>query len=107
MRTAQRPTASGDANKNGRSADAAADDQTLDTIRDMFGALRACSIPPPTDEARHGMEYTVRFAFKSDGEIIAPPRMTYSEPRRAGRGARSLPRRRRCGAKALHPAAFQ
>ena len=24
------------------------------------------------------MEYTVRFAFKRDGEIIAPPRVTYS-----------------------------
>jgi hypothetical protein len=24
------------------------------------------------------MEYTIRFAFKRDGEIIAPPRVTYS-----------------------------
>ena len=30
------------------------------------------------DEARHGMEYTIRFAFKRDGEVIAPPRMTYA-----------------------------
>ena len=28
--------------------------------------------------ARHGMEYTVRFAFKRDGEIMAQPRVTYS-----------------------------
>jgi hypothetical protein len=35
-------------------------------------------VPPPKDEARHGMEYTIRFAFKRDGEMIAPPRMTYS-----------------------------
>ena len=26
------------------------------------------------------MEYTIRFAFKRDGELIAPPRMTYSSP---------------------------
>jgi hypothetical protein len=44
----------------------------------MFAALRACWIPPPKDEARHGMEYTIRFAFKRDGEMIAPPRITYS-----------------------------
>jgi hypothetical protein len=55
-----------------------AEDRKLDTIRDMFAALRACWEPPPKDEARHGMEYTVLFAFKRDGEIIAPPRMTYA-----------------------------
>ncbi|HXD15333.1 MAG TPA: hypothetical protein VNU65_14235 [Xanthobacteraceae bacterium] len=59
-------------------ADKPRDEQTLDTIREMFAALRACWVPPPKDEARHGMEYTVRFALKRDGEIIAPPRVTYS-----------------------------
>ncbi len=44
----------------------------------MFAALRACWVPPPKDEARHGMEYTVRFSFKRDGEIVAPPRVTYA-----------------------------
>ena len=48
------------------------------SIRDMFAALRSCWVPPPKEEARHGMEYTIRFAFKRDGTIIAPPRMTYS-----------------------------
>ena len=59
-------------------ADKPRDEQTLDTIREMFAALRVCWVPPPKDEARHGMEYTVRFALKRDGEIIAPPRVTYS-----------------------------
>ena len=59
-------------------ADKPHEEQTLDTIREMFAALRACWVPPPKDEARHGMEYTVRFALKRDGEIIAPPRVTYS-----------------------------
>jgi hypothetical protein len=62
---------------NGETADNATDDHTLDTIRAMFAALRECWVPPPKDEARHGMEYTIRFAFKRDGEVIAPPRMTY------------------------------
>ena len=55
-----------------------ADDRSLDSIRDMFTALRACWVPPPKDEAHHGMDYTIRFAFKRDGTMIAVPRMTYS-----------------------------
>ncbi len=65
-------------NKKSEDADTVTDDHALDSIRDMFAALRACWIPPPRDEARHGMEYTIRFAFKRDGEMIAPPRMTYA-----------------------------
>jgi hypothetical protein len=53
-------------------------DHALDSISAMFAALRACWVPPPKDEARHGMEYTIRFAFKRDGEIVAPPRVTYA-----------------------------
>ena len=56
----------------------AAKDHALDSINAMFAALRACWVPPPKDEARHGMEYTIRFAFKRDGEIVAPPRVTYA-----------------------------
>jgi hypothetical protein len=44
----------------------------------MYAALRACWVPPPKDAARHGMEYTIRFAFKRDGKIIAQPRVTYA-----------------------------
>jgi hypothetical protein len=58
--------------------DKTAEEHTLGTIREMFAALRARWVPPPKDEARHGMEYTVRFALKRDGEMIAPPRVTYS-----------------------------
>ncbi|MGD0026798.1 MAG: hypothetical protein ABSC37_19635, partial [Xanthobacteraceae bacterium] len=59
-------------------AETNADDHTLDSISAMYAALRACWVPPPRDVARHGMEYTIRFAFKRDGAIIAPPRRTYS-----------------------------
>jgi len=62
----------------GSENDTAAGDHPLDSIRAMFAALRACWVPPPKDEARHGMEYTIRFAFKRDGEILAPPRVTYA-----------------------------
>jgi hypothetical protein len=65
-------------NKQSEDANAAADDHTLDSIGDMFAALRDCWVPPAKDAARHGMEYTIRFAFKRDGEMVAPPRMTYA-----------------------------
>ena len=29
----------------------------------MYAALRTCWMPPPKGSARHGMEYTVRFAL--------------------------------------------
>jgi hypothetical protein len=67
----------GDVNNSNEDAGIATDDRALDTVGDMFAALRACWVPPPKDEARHGMEYTVRFAFRRDGEMIALPRMTY------------------------------
>jgi hypothetical protein len=54
------------------------EERGVDSIRGMFAALRACWEPPPKDEARRGMEYTIRFAFRRDGEMIAPPRMTYA-----------------------------
>ena len=59
-------------------ADKADAGKKLDSIREMYAALRACWTPPPRDFARHGMEYTIRFAFKRDGEIMAAPRVTYS-----------------------------
>src|SRR6266481_5768867 len=50
----------------------------LDTIGDLFAALRSCWSPPPADSAREGMQMTVRFSFKRSGEIIAAPRLTYA-----------------------------
>src|SRR3954452_12859546 len=53
-------------------------DHDLDTIGDLFAALRSCWSPPAADSAREGMQMSVRFSFKRSGEIIAPPRLTYS-----------------------------
>jgi len=50
----------------------------LASIGEMYAALRACWVPPARDVARRGMEYTVRFAFKRDGDIVAPPFVTYA-----------------------------
>ena len=53
-------------------------DHDLDTIGDLFAALRACWSPPPADAAREGMQMSVRFSFKRSGEMIGPPRITYA-----------------------------
>jgi hypothetical protein len=53
-------------------------DHDLDSIGDLFAALRSCWTPPPTDVARQGMQMSVRFSFKRSGEMIAQPRMTFA-----------------------------
>ncbi len=53
-------------------------DHDLNTIGDLFAALRSCWSPPPADAAREGMQMSVRFSFKRSGEIIATPRLTYA-----------------------------
>jgi hypothetical protein len=49
----------------------------LDSIRELFAALRGCWGPPDAGNARSGMMISVRFAFKRNGEIIDKPRVTY------------------------------
>jgi hypothetical protein len=53
-------------------------DHDLDSIGDLFAALRSCWTPPPADGARAGMQMSVRFSFKRTGEIIAAPRLTFA-----------------------------
>ena len=53
-------------------------DHDLNTIGDLFAALRSCWTPPPADTAREGMQMSVRFSFKRSGELIGPPRMTFA-----------------------------
>src|SRR4051812_49099432 len=53
-------------------------DHDLNTIGDLFAALRSCWSPPPADDAREGMQMSVLFSFKRSGEIIAAPRVTFS-----------------------------
>src|SRR3954469_24067103 len=50
-------------------------DHDLDNIGDLFAALRSCWTPPPTDVAREGMQMSVRFSFKTSGEMIARPHL--------------------------------
>ena len=53
-------------------------DRDLDTIGDLFAALRSCWSPPPAESAREGMQMSVRFSFKTSGDIIGAPRLTFA-----------------------------
>jgi hypothetical protein len=55
-------------------------DHDLDTIGDLFAALRSCWSPPPADTARAGMQMSVMFSFRKSGTPIAPPRLTFATP---------------------------
>ena len=67
------------AGASGKSGDnSEAEAKPLDAIGELYAALRACWVPPSKGAARHGMEYTIRFAFKRNGAIVAPPFVTYA-----------------------------
>ena len=53
-------------------------DHDLDSIGDLFAALRSCWSPPPEDAAREGMQMSIRFSFKRSGEMIGTPRVTFA-----------------------------
>src|SRR4051794_35428845 len=53
-------------------------DHDLNTIGDLFAALRSCWSPPAADAAREGMQISVLFSFNKSGLMIAPPRMTFA-----------------------------
>ena len=52
----------------------------LNTIRDVFSALRTCWVPPEKDVARSGTQITLRLSFNSHGGMISEPRTTYVTP---------------------------
>jgi hypothetical protein len=59
---------------------AAPPNATIDSLDDLFAALRACWEPPAREQAREGVQMSVRFSFKRDGAIVAPPFVTYTTP---------------------------
>jgi hypothetical protein len=52
--------------------------QPVNSLSDLYNALRRCWEPPPREDAYFGMQMSVRFAFKRSGEIISVPRVTYA-----------------------------
>jgi hypothetical protein len=76
---AAKPVANPDSSDNGGSA-MAVTERKLNTIMELYGALRGCWVPPVPAEARPGMQMSVRLSFKRSGEIIGMPRVTYTSP---------------------------
>jgi hypothetical protein len=76
-RNTESPDAPAGLEAEGAKADA---EHRLDTIRDLYDALRTCWVPPPQDEARPGMQMSVRLSFKRGGQMIGEPRVTYMSP---------------------------
>jgi hypothetical protein len=58
----------------------AAEPKKLNTIRDVFTALRRCWVPPAEDQVSPGLQLSVRLSFKRNGEPIGEPRLTYVTP---------------------------
>ena len=50
---------------------------SINTLDQIFAALRACWVPPRLEQSRPGMEVTVRLSFKRSGEIFGRPRITF------------------------------
>jgi hypothetical protein len=52
----------------------------LNTIREVFGALRACFSKPMGEPGPQEVSATIRFSFTRSGEILGEPRFTYVQP---------------------------
>jgi len=50
----------------------------VNSLHELYTALRACWEPPNLGDAYRGLQMTVRFSFKRSGELIAPARVTYT-----------------------------
>jgi hypothetical protein len=52
---------------------------SLDTVHEIYAALRACWLPPG-DTAQGGVQVTVRMSFKRDGAVLGEPLISYENP---------------------------
>src|SRR5439155_508253 len=73
---AAKPVANPDSSDNGGSPTSSTA-RKLNTIMEMYGALRGCWVPPAPEEARPGMQISVRLSFKRSGEILGNPKITF------------------------------
>jgi hypothetical protein len=55
-------------------------DMSINSIHDLFAALRTCWEPPAREQAQEGVQMSVRFSFKRTGELVASPFVTYTTP---------------------------
>ncbi len=65
-------------------------DHDLNTIGDLFAALRSCWSPPAADAARGGMQMSVLFSFNKSGVMIRAAPHDLRHAGRAGGCARCV-----------------
>ena len=63
-----------------REQNAAKPTPELNTLNDLYVAIRRCFLLPPLDQARPGMRITMQFAYTRDGELFGKPRILYETP---------------------------
>ncbi len=73
--------------------DAKKPDGDLNTLRDLFAALRACWTPPAVENAYPGMQMSMRFSLNRDGKLIGRTARHLCEPRGEPEDPRPLSRR--------------
>ena len=49
----------------------------VNSLQELFEALRRCWEPPQLGEGFRGLQMSVRFSLKWTGELFAPPRVTF------------------------------
>jgi hypothetical protein len=61
---------------------ARADDQrpVINTLREVYFALRSCWSPPPLNEHRGRLELSVRLSFRGNGEILGQLFISFETP---------------------------
>ena len=53
---------------------------SVDTLDEMFARLKQCWQSPRLPDGHPGMQITVLFTFKRNGEILGKPRITFESP---------------------------
>jgi hypothetical protein len=59
-------------------ADVRKPSEPLNTLGDLFAALRACWSPPASENATRGMQMSMRFSLNTQGKLFGAPRVTYA-----------------------------
>ena len=49
----------------------------LNTLKDIYAAVRRCYLPPSLDQAFPGMRITVEFAYTRAGDLFGKPRILF------------------------------
>ena len=52
----------------------------INTLKELHQAFAGCFKLPPQDQARTGMELTIRFSINTAGDVLGEPHFTFATP---------------------------